>query len=447
MDFSSVRVHQGTQAEAMGAIAYTQGQDVHFAPGHYRPHSLSGQELLGHELAHVVQQAQGRVRATRQMKGLGLNDDDRLEREADAMGRAAAHGGTVRDAHELTGERMGPLPAPLSRTAPIQRAVRPQIATALTPEAAAAAPQDLIAAYDAAWAHLWGNWVARHLYTVVDAHQSDVVVQVGAGDTRVGGDTQIGWDMEFNPWLFGTFGDQPRLNFAGAPGQIQAAPNHLMGTISPAMLLMHEFGHVKQDIEAQQFHAQSPHASLGYIRDYTTWLNGVHTLLSILHTQAGGQAPNLPDPHEDVMENDNVTRHERRAQASQGDALRGNYHNTLVFNDLDAQAKRIMTGMGVSPTTAPPQLPAMVTRSIHLHHAPVAPNVNSILTHITMLRGLIQTLNLTLPPTYPGWKRAQGTTLDAHLQAAHAFWLARDALALQQAMVPAARAAPTFQNP
>ncbi|HWN70561.1 MAG TPA: DUF4157 domain-containing protein, partial [Haliangium sp.] len=32
-DFSGVRIHQGPQATAMGALAYTQGTDIHFAPG------------------------------------------------------------------------------------------------------------------------------------------------------------------------------------------------------------------------------------------------------------------------------------------------------------------------------------------------------------------------------------------------------------------------------
>lgn len=60
-DFSDVRVHQGPQATMVGAQAYTTGNNIHFAPGQYNPHSPAGQELLGHELAHVVQQRSGRV--------------------------------------------------------------------------------------------------------------------------------------------------------------------------------------------------------------------------------------------------------------------------------------------------------------------------------------------------------------------------------------------------
>lgn len=92
-DFSSVNIHENSSsAKDMNALAYTQGNDVHFAPGQYNPTSKAGQELLGHELTHVVQQRQGRVAATTQEKGMGVNDDNALEKEADDMGRKAANG-------------------------------------------------------------------------------------------------------------------------------------------------------------------------------------------------------------------------------------------------------------------------------------------------------------------------------------------------------------------
>jgi hypothetical protein len=91
-DLSAVRIHEGPRAAALGARAFTQGMEVHFAPGQYQPESQAGQELLGHELAHVVQQSQGRVQATTQAKGMDINADHGLEAEADAMGAAAARG-------------------------------------------------------------------------------------------------------------------------------------------------------------------------------------------------------------------------------------------------------------------------------------------------------------------------------------------------------------------
>ena len=78
-DVGSVRA-----AVDAGAQAFTRGSEIHFAPGSYQPGSQAGQELLGHELAHVVQQRQGRVSATTALgKGMAMNDDASLEREAD----------------------------------------------------------------------------------------------------------------------------------------------------------------------------------------------------------------------------------------------------------------------------------------------------------------------------------------------------------------------------
>ncbi|WPD76210.1 DUF4157 domain-containing protein [Dickeya fangzhongdai] len=89
-----VRVHYNSDKPARyGAHAYAQGADIHLAPGqsHHLPH----------ELGHVVQQAQGRVRATTQLHGAGINDDPALEAEATRMGQQAQQMST---AAPLTGE-------------------------------------------------------------------------------------------------------------------------------------------------------------------------------------------------------------------------------------------------------------------------------------------------------------------------------------------------------
>jgi ribosomal protein S18 acetylase RimI-like enzyme len=90
-DFSSVRVHVGPQAERLGAIAFTLGTDIYFAPGRFQPDTIHGQQLLGHELAHVVQQRAGRVRNPLGA-GIAVVQDWALEAEADRLGHlAAAH--------------------------------------------------------------------------------------------------------------------------------------------------------------------------------------------------------------------------------------------------------------------------------------------------------------------------------------------------------------------
>jgi len=60
VDFSRVKVHTDTQSDQLNrsiqAKAFTTGQDVFFRQGMYEPGSREGQELLAHELSHVVQQ-------------------------------------------------------------------------------------------------------------------------------------------------------------------------------------------------------------------------------------------------------------------------------------------------------------------------------------------------------------------------------------------------------
>jgi hypothetical protein len=89
-DFSAVRVHPSSSAApAVGALAYTQGTNIHFAPGQFSPDTSAGQRLLGHELAHVQQQSQGRVQPTTEVNGLPVNDSPALEEEADRLGSKA----------------------------------------------------------------------------------------------------------------------------------------------------------------------------------------------------------------------------------------------------------------------------------------------------------------------------------------------------------------------
>ena len=78
-----VKVHYNSaQPAQLNALAYAQGSDIHVAPGQ--------EKHLPHEAWHVVQQAQGRVKPTMQMKdGVPVNDDLGLEREADEMGNKA----------------------------------------------------------------------------------------------------------------------------------------------------------------------------------------------------------------------------------------------------------------------------------------------------------------------------------------------------------------------
>lgn len=109
LDLSGVRVHRNSDKPAqLQALAYAQGNDIHLGPGQ--------EQHLPHEAWHVVQQAQGRVQATRQLKeGVPVNDDAGLESEADAMGERAVAGVAQR---QIAGHPHGlprAVPAPVAQ--------------------------------------------------------------------------------------------------------------------------------------------------------------------------------------------------------------------------------------------------------------------------------------------------------------------------------------------
>lgn len=78
-----VKVHRNSDKPAqLQAHAYAQGTDIHLGAGQ--------EKHLPHEAWHVVQQKQGRVKPTLQMKsGVLVNDETGLEKEADVMGHKA----------------------------------------------------------------------------------------------------------------------------------------------------------------------------------------------------------------------------------------------------------------------------------------------------------------------------------------------------------------------
>ncbi|ACY14581.1 eCIS core domain-containing protein [Haliangium ochraceum] len=105
VSMDGVKVHYNSPRPAhVGALAYAQGSDIHVGPGQ--------EQHLPHEAWHVVQQAQGRVASTTQMKGVELNDDAGLEREADVMGaKALAMGGSEAAATSAGPAASGPVQA------------------------------------------------------------------------------------------------------------------------------------------------------------------------------------------------------------------------------------------------------------------------------------------------------------------------------------------------
>jgi hypothetical protein len=87
INIDSIRLHANSQiAESFGARAFACGDQIHFAPGELDPSTAEGWRVIGHELAHVVQQ---RLSLVPQIAG--IVDDPELEREAHAAGHLAAN--------------------------------------------------------------------------------------------------------------------------------------------------------------------------------------------------------------------------------------------------------------------------------------------------------------------------------------------------------------------
>ncbi|MEA5540748.1 DUF4157 domain-containing protein [Limnoraphis robusta Tam1] len=102
-----VRVHYNSPKPAqLQALAYTQGTEIHVAPGQ--------EKHIPHEAWHVVQQMQGRVKPTMQMKGVQINDNEELEREADVVGTRATQ---MSGLDGVQNGRPDPEPSPVTSTA------------------------------------------------------------------------------------------------------------------------------------------------------------------------------------------------------------------------------------------------------------------------------------------------------------------------------------------
>lgn len=83
-DLSDVTLHPGSDLPARGnAVACARGSEIHLAPGAPAVRAPARDDILAHELAHVVQQRAGRVRPTGYVGGLAINQDPALEADAE----------------------------------------------------------------------------------------------------------------------------------------------------------------------------------------------------------------------------------------------------------------------------------------------------------------------------------------------------------------------------
>jgi hypothetical protein len=98
-DLSGVRVHQDKASDTLNrqltAKAFTTGNDIFLRSDA----STGDSHLMGHELAHVVQQSSGRTASTGQMSAGAANDP--LETDADRLADSVLSGTAQREAEEV----------------------------------------------------------------------------------------------------------------------------------------------------------------------------------------------------------------------------------------------------------------------------------------------------------------------------------------------------------
>ena len=87
-----VFVRNSAKATQLKARAVTIGQEIHFAPNEWNEENESFITLLAHELAHIYQNKQNRVGATNMLGNQPINDDPRMEAEADQAAEATKKG-------------------------------------------------------------------------------------------------------------------------------------------------------------------------------------------------------------------------------------------------------------------------------------------------------------------------------------------------------------------
>ncbi|HNO64964.1 MAG TPA: DUF4157 domain-containing protein [Tepidiformaceae bacterium] len=99
-DLSDVRVHQDKDSDTLNrqltAKAFTTGKDIFLRSDA----STGDSHLMGHELAHVVQQSSGRTSAGGNGMAAGAANDP-LEHEADQLAEAVLSGNAQRHAEEM----------------------------------------------------------------------------------------------------------------------------------------------------------------------------------------------------------------------------------------------------------------------------------------------------------------------------------------------------------
>jgi outer membrane protein OmpA-like peptidoglycan-associated protein len=209
-DFSQVRVHTDDRAaesaRAVSARAYTVGRNIAFGAGQYAPGTMAGDRLMAHELAHILQQAEGSA------VGAVRISDPRDPAEIDAE-RAANDSIAAEKVHVMTTAKAGTM----------HRQPLPDVTLRYSPRITRLMGSELLDEF------------ALESYTLTEDHKGrlailaqtllDLLRQYPYGGIRITGHADATGDEAFNEWLGQKRADAVRefLISAGVPATALAA--------------------------------------------------------------------------------------------------------------------------------------------------------------------------------------------------------------------------------
>ncbi|MCK8521025.1 DUF4157 domain-containing protein [Aquimarina sp. D1M17] len=344
-NMDDVKVHYNSSKPAqLQAHAYAQGTDIHLAPGQ--------EKHLPHEAWHVVQQKQGRVKPTMQLKSkVNINDDVRLEKEADVMGDQAKNLNYQLNESRMSSENKGDKEnnglnhsiTTTSHGSIVQRVLaqpdinpnfRNEFFNMLTNSLDLQNPQhlqitmdallldtnDLDRMYRAALRYIDQTVIGSSILDKIRLWSNRVTIKIGynlatealipdAAARVISTDVEIPWNplMTFAVW-------NEDYILQGAPPTLGAT----VGTMSPAAVLLHEFGHVCQHIDDTQ--------------GFDNITSGANTNISLYATSnfefQGGQN------FRNLLEHHNVANHEHPFAAEKNEPVRNMYDNVFIAGDI-----------------------------------------------------------------------------------------------------------------
>jgi len=319
-----VKVHYNSSKPAQfWAHAYAQGTDIHLAAGQ--------EKHLPHEAWHVVQQKQGRVKPTMQLKGkVNANDNAEMEKEADIMG-ARAQGLTCNQTHE-EGRAQHAKYQVIDKPLVQRRLAPPEVDSgwqenlhalfvkcqnlpyiqALEKSTENLKEKDLIKMFETAVEYMYSSDTGKRIIDKIEAWGSEVKVIVGSDQPTKAGispGSNAAVTIPWNPFIFfGVWTADERNNITG-------------GAMSPAAILLHEFGHVCQHIDDLEGYAE---------------LNANHSPIHKVLSQY-----NYENRNKDLMtpwfiEHHNMARNERPFNEEKGEPVRNKYASSYAQLDVEA---------------------------------------------------------------------------------------------------------------